>query len=298
MDSQLISAIITTYKRDKKYLKRAILSVLNQTYTNFELIIVDDNGQNEFQYIVEETIKEINPNVHIKVIKHEQNMGAQVARNNGIRSANGKFIAFLDDDDEWIENKLDLQLKKFNTNNKLGLVYCWYNICKNNEKTKKIRKPSKNLRKGIRDLLRTNFIGSTSFPLIKKECFDKVGLFDETLKAKQDYDMWLRICKEYQIDFVEVPLCNYYIHSDERITSNVQNKLESEEIFLKKHINDINKDKKALSFKYRLIGSYYLKLKNIHAGRRCILKSILIYPFSYKTYINYLLSFLKKEHQK
>lgn len=296
MTNPLISVIITTFKRDARYLKRSILSVLNQTFTDYELIIVDDNGENtKYSEIVEKTVQELGVSNYIKLIKNPKNLGPQKSRNIGIENSLGKFIAFLDDDDEWLERKLELQYEKFkNTeDDKLGLVYCWYNILtedNNNQIKKKVMKPSIKHSGISRELLRNNFIGSTSFPLIKKECFIKVGMFDEQLPAKQDYDMWIRICNYYSIDYVAEPLCNYYSHRNERITTNIQKKLDAEKRFLKKHYSLIKKDRKALAIKNFLIGRYYLKLNNFINSRQYFWKSIILYPFKFKTYIFFVIS--------
>src|SRR5699024_5208343 len=192
--NHLISCIITTFNRDEKILTRSLKSVLNQTYKNIEIIVVDDNGsKSEYSRHVDNVISNLNSQNNIQLIRHKNNFGAQVARNNGIKNANGDFIAFLDDDDEWQPNKLELQIQKFRNSNvdNLGLVYCGrYNIRNVSKyKTEKVIEDIKSpYGDVIKKLIRKNFIGSTSFPLIKKEVFDEVGYFDENLVAKQDYE--------------------------------------------------------------------------------------------------------------
>src|SRR5690625_1966047 len=114
----LISCIITTFNRDEKILVRSLKSVLNQTYKNIEIILVDDNGSNsEYSQHVDNVISDLNIKDKLQLIRHKENLGEQVARNNGIKNANGDFIAFLDDDDEWLPNKLELQMQKFKNSN-------------------------------------------------------------------------------------------------------------------------------------------------------------------------------------
>ncbi|SFE55271.1 glycosyltransferase family 2 protein [Alteribacillus iranensis] len=299
MEYLLVSVIITTYKRDKKVLKRAIDSVLNQTYTSFELIVVDDNGlNNEFQKGVEEVVNSVKTIKDIKLIKHEMNQGAQKARNTGIKNASGKYIAFLDDDDEWLDRKLELQIDKFRdtADDDLGLVYCWYYKYKQLEEDNYdeiFQKTTIKTERVKKELLYRNFIGSTSFPLIKKECFDNVGYFDENLEAKQDYDMWIRISKKYKIDYVAEPLCNYYDHFGERITNNIEKKIRAEKIFLEKHLEYIQNDKKALATRNKIIGMMYLKGNDYTNARKYIWNSAKLLPFNYKVHLLMLISILK-----
>ena len=108
----MVSVIITTYKREPETVERAAKSILEQTYKDIELIIVDDSPASfDKRIAVEKRVKELSSS--IKYIKHETNMGACAARNTGIRSANGEYVAFLDDDDEWLPDKLEKQMKKF-----------------------------------------------------------------------------------------------------------------------------------------------------------------------------------------
>ena len=119
----LVSVIITTYKRSE-FLTRAINSVLKQTYKNFEVIIVDDNNKNDEYSKFTQTLLEtyINRN-EIKIIQHDENKGISAARNTGIKEANGEYIAFLDDDDEFLPKKIELQINLFKESKK-----CWFGI--------------------------------------------------------------------------------------------------------------------------------------------------------------------------
>ena len=111
MDNQpLVSVIIPTYKR-LGMLGRAIDSVLNQTYNNIEIIIVDDNNEDsEYRKETERFMKKYDDNIEIKYVKHKQNKNGAAARNTGINNANGVYIAFLDDDDEFSPKKIELQI--------------------------------------------------------------------------------------------------------------------------------------------------------------------------------------------
>jgi glycosyltransferase involved in cell wall biosynthesis len=295
----LVSAVITTYKRKESFLIRAIESVLNQSYSNIELLVVDDNGiDSSYHDIVKNVVQSYSDKMNVKHIAHETNMGAQRARNEGIKQAKGDFIAFLDDDDEWLETKIEKQLRVFkeSPNEDVGLVYCWYNVlteeANNSFSIEKRSLPIFSQEEVLKELFRNNYIASTSFPLIKKNCFNKVGLFDENLEASQDYDMWVRIAKEYNVACVDEPLVNYYKHQGERITSNPEKKARAEKEFLKKHSDFIKKDPVAYSDKCKKIGIYLMRTGEGREARRYFIESIKKEPIGLRIYKYYLESFI------
>ena len=223
----MISAIITTYKRQPNILKRALESVLNQTYPDLEIIVVDDSPADfpERDSIAEMIVQEsIIYRKEIKYIRHETTMGACAARNTGLHAAKGEFIAYLDDDDEWLPQKLERQIARFSKG--IALVFCG-SITKDDETQESVVKKTQFYRGFVYDQLISgdNFIGSTSFPLLRTEALRKIGGFDTFLKSAQDYDVWLRISAEYQIDYLEEPLVIYHRHKGEQITKNPEYKL-------------------------------------------------------------------------
>ena len=111
MDEILVSIIMPTYERNEKVIKRAIDSVINQTYKNWELIVVDDNKKDEVSKNVQTILNEIN-DTRIIYIKNEENMGSAKSRNHGIEKSKGKYITFLDDDDEYLPLKIESQVNK------------------------------------------------------------------------------------------------------------------------------------------------------------------------------------------
>ncbi|WP_171046316.1 glycosyltransferase family 2 protein [Lentibacillus cibarius] len=234
----LVSVIITTYKRSFDTLSKAINSVLTQTYNNLELIIVDDNPEKSSHKVdIQSNLKALNDN-RVNYIQHENNQGACVARNTGINNSRGNYIAFLDDDDEWLPNKLEYQIRKF-SDEKVGLVYCFAYIITIKDNKQISKNVISNRVSGMvyDKLIEKNFIGSTSFVILKKEALDQCGYFNNDLKSSQDYDLWLRISKGYKVNYVDIPLVNYYIHEGERISENVDNKIQGKE-----KINELNID--------------------------------------------------------
>lgn len=218
---ELVSAIITTHKREPKIIERALLSVLNQTYSNMEIIVVDDSPAD---YPHRAAVKKVVEQHGAKYIAHECCKGACVARNTGVEQCKGEFVAFLDDDDEWKPEKIEKQMLLMKDPD-VALVYCGYeNLF---EATGEIVVTNKAFHRGyvFDQLIRENFIGSTSFPLIRKNALLTIGGFDPEMESVQDLDVWLRVAKQYQVDYVEESLVIYHFHQGEQITKNPKRKI-------------------------------------------------------------------------
>lgn len=290
----LISVIIPTYKREPSLIKRSIQSALNQTYTNIELIIVDDSPSDYLKrHQVEKYIKNLNDH-RIKYIKHEENKGANVARNTGIKHSKGRYCAFLDDDDEWVPEKLEKQLKKFSQAN-IGLVYC--KAIEINETNGQVRNMINEMHDGYQynRLLKQNFIGSNSYVLILKEAFEKVGFYDESLPSHQDYDLFLRISKKYKIDNVPEPLVKYYVHEGERISTNPINVLNGRISLHKKYEVDIESDPElSLIWRIKSVPLLYKTGQNKRAFKQ-FLEAVMINPFFTLKYLRGTLAYMNKK---
>lgn len=247
----MVSIIIPTYNRGR-LIKKSIDSILNQTYTNFELIIVDDNSDDN----TEDIVKAIDDK-RIRYVKQNENIGANKARNLGVEISNGKYIAFNDSDDEWLPNKLELQLDKLIKTNS-DLVFCSYNRYDGERRmiVPNVEIDSKTI---FRDLLRGNLI-STQTILVKKQCLLNQK-FDETLPRFQDWDLVIRIAKKYKIEFVDIPLVNVYVQEDSISKSSVKAKI-ALDIMRKKYIEDLKLDKRAMSRWYRMSMQYSESLQS------------------------------------
>ena len=172
-----VSVIIPTYNR-AHLIGRAIQSVLNQTYRDFEIIVVDDGSADNTEEVVKSFYDK-----RIKYIKHKKNKGAAATRNTGIKAARGKYIAFQDSDDEWLPEKLEKQMKVFeNAPAKVGVVYTdMWRIMRNKRKyyfsSPMITPEDGIIYKQALDYKVMNIGIQTA--LIKREVFEKVGMFDE-----------------------------------------------------------------------------------------------------------------------
>ena len=193
----LVSVIIPTYNRGW-ILKEAIDSVLAQDFTDFELIVVDDGSTDNTQDILSSYKEDI-------VVLRQDNKGVSSARNRGIISASGQFIAFLDSDDLWLSQKLSRQVDFFNANPDAL-------ICQTEEKWIRngIRvNPKKRHKKLTGDIFDPSLylcLVSPSAVMIKHSLFENTGMFDESLPACEDYDMWLRISCRYPVYLIDTPL--------------------------------------------------------------------------------------------
>ena len=218
-DNPLVSAIITTYNRDSKTVEEAILSVENQTYQNIEIIVIDDNPINSDNS--SNLLVMCSKHSNVKYIKQNGNKGACAARNLGIVNSRGAFVGCLDDDDRWEPKKIEMQLECFSCP-EIGLVYCC-GLQKDALSGDTIPYYNKtSFKESIThdDLLEHDYIGSTSNPLVRRECFDSVGLFWEKQPARQDYEMWLRISTKYKVVGINEPLFIKIMHSGEQISRN------------------------------------------------------------------------------
>ena len=256
-----VSIIIPTYNR-KLFLTHAINSVLNQTYQNLELIIIDDGSSDKSV----EYIKKKYPS--IKIYK-QSNKGVSSARNKGIKISSNNWIAFLDSDDRWHPKKLEKQINYLIGNPK-------YKICHTDEiwirKGVRINQHKKHKKYGglifdkCLDLCRI----SPSSVIIHKDVFNKVGLFNEKLPVCEDYDLWLRITEKFPV-----------LYLDEKLT-----------IKYGGHLNQLSKKYWGMD-RFRIIALENIIKKNFLTKKnKLIVKKIL------KKKINIYLQGLKKRKKK
>lgn len=230
MKEPLVSFIIPTFNR-VKYLKRAINSVLSQTIKDWELIIIDDNSNDN----TENFIKGIKDS-RIKYFKNIINRGAQFSRNKGIFHSKGKYINFLDDDDQILPNKIKLQINKFKKSNieNLGVV-----VSDVEYKGGNINRVWKNRARGniYKSLLISFSVNGTEAPLTKKEF---MPYFDLNLKYHDEYDLFIQLAKLCNFDYVPEKLSIKY-ESINQLSYNFKNIISSTIYFFIKYKNDFKK---------------------------------------------------------
>lgn len=200
----LISVIIPVCNGEKT-IQETIRSVLNQTFKNFELLVINDGSTDATLDIV----NNINDS-RIQVFSHS-NAGSNPTRNKGIDQAMGEYISFIDADDLWTVDKLESQWKVLQANPEAAVAYSWSDY---------IDQSSQFLRRGshisatgnvYQHLLLSNFLENGSNPLIRKQALIEVGGFDESLTHAEDWDMWLRLAKQYHFVVVSSPQVLYRV---------------------------------------------------------------------------------------
>jgi glycosyltransferase involved in cell wall biosynthesis len=269
-----VSVIIPTYNR-RQSIARSIKSVLNQTYRDFELIIVDDGSTDGTGDVVTGFNDE-----RIRYIRCEENRGEAAARNMGIKAARCDCIAYQDSDDEWLPEKLARQMELLeNAPPEVGVIYTGFWKTENH---RKIYIPFSwvNQKNGdiYKELLKGNFIGSPVV-LIKKECFDSAGLFDERLRNLVDWEMWLRISRRYHFRCVDEPLAVAHYDAD-NISDNPNSLIEALELVLEKNRDGFEGDKRLLARHWINIGNLLVAKGSAKRGRHYIIRAVRLYPFS------------------
>lgn len=279
-----VSVIIPTYNR-ANLVGRSIQSVLSQTYRDFEVIIVDDASKDNTEDIIKSFFDK-----RIRYIRHKENKGGSAARNTGIRLAKGEFLAFLDSDDEWLPEKLEKQIEVFQkTSSDVGVVYTGYYWIGNNTKTytppDRITQKDGNIQAA---LLKENFV-TTSAALVKKECFEKLGLFDERFPALQDWELFIRFSKYYCFKCIDEPLAILYYQSAS-ISGNQNVRTEAMKLIIEKHLKDFKKFNETLAKHYVSIGrqSYYNGY--IYKGIKYYLKAIKANPLSIRLLLSIIIT--------
>lgn len=230
----LVSVIIPTYKRPQTLI-RTIESVLQQTYKNIEVLVVDDNDPAwESRKMTENLMQKYIANERVKYIKHDKNINGSAARNTGFKNSSGDYIMFLDDDDEYFPRKVEAQLSRLESLDKSwGVCYCGY-IRKKDGKTivHGAEKREGNLLKDA--LMRNLFIHAGSNLMIRREVVQEVQGFDESFTRNQDIEFLARILMKYKIAYVNEMGLIVHTHSNEatkdqfdKITMDYLNKFSS-----------------------------------------------------------------------
>ena len=280
-----VSVIILTYNRHL-LLRKAILSVLNQTFQDFEIIVIDDASKEETRFIMDEFTDE-----RIRYFRHNVNKGEGCARNTGLKYVKGKYIAFLDDDDEWLPEKLDLQVTLLKGSPEdVGVVYT--GCMRVNTVSGEVLGVYIPQKRGdiFRELLTTNFVIPSSV-LMKKECLEKVGMFDESIDYGLDYDMWIRISREFKFECIKKPLIKYSINQG-RLSTKLDIQIRGREKILEKYGDFFASVPKDYSHHYFMLGMLHFCNGNITEGRKASFKAIQLYPFSLKPYLATFLSLI------
>ncbi len=229
-----VTVIIPTYNR-AHLIKRSVESVLNQTYQDIQILVIDDGSGDDTQQVVQGI-----EDARITYYRKEKNEGVSLARNTGVELAQTDYIAFQDSDDVWRPDKLQKQMQKMKSED-VAMVYCPFAYHGMEQLELLIpdeERPIEALEGNVfLQLLKGNFI-STQTMLLKKDAFESVGGFDSGFPCLEDYDFVLRFAKKYPVGIVREPLVDVYAQTHS-LTNNVAAELVARCLLVGKHKQDL-----------------------------------------------------------
>lgn len=257
----LVSVIIPTYGRAKT-LKRAIESVIAQTYSNIELIVVDDNNPGtEYRKKTEELMNNYCDSGKIEYIKHEYNRNGAAARNTGFFVSKGKYICFLDDDDYFYPDKIKEQVIFLDNRSEYDAVYCGW--------SKKGKEYTQNFKGNLtEELLLMKYQPITPTIMFSRSSLESIKGFDESFLRHQDYELMIRFFYEHRITFIDKCLVGLGENDGENVLLGQElEKLKSD--FLEKFSNTIDQLEKVKSgTKKKIISKHYARVFLSHLNHK------------------------------
>src|SRR5215471_4938106 len=281
-----VSVVIPTYNR-ARFLPVAIRSVLRQTFKDFEILIIDDASSDDTEAVVEGI-----GDSRIRYIRHEQNRRISGARNTGVRNSTGEYIAFLDDDDEWVPDKLARQVGVLDGAAQIvGAVYTAFaQVDVATEEVLGVVTPTQ---RGhiLHALCVRNCVGTASTVCLRRQCFEDVGLFDESVAFGEEYDMWIRVAHRFDFTYINEPLVRYGVHGG-RLSVNYPIMISGLERQLQKHAAFFSADPSNHSRRYISLGRLYCYSGDAARGRQAFLEAIRLSPAVIKHYLYFGLALL------
>lgn len=203
-----VSVIITAYN-SMVYLPETLESVLRQTFTDFEVLIIDDGSSDHIVQWASELV-----DARVRLISQE-NQGVGVARNTGIANAQGEYIAFLDGDDTWEPTKLEKQVCCLDENPKVGLVHTWLlGIDPQSKPTGRVM--GSHIEGEVWEKIIERNMVACSSAMVRRSCFETVGVLDKNLRFAEDWDMWIRLATRYHFAVIKEPLVGYREHPNSK----------------------------------------------------------------------------------
>jgi len=280
MDKNVLVSVIIPVYNTEKYIEETIDSVLKQTHSNLEIIVIDDGSTDNTSQLVDAICKKES---RVKLIK-QKNQGVSAARNNGFTFSKGSFIAYLDADDVWETNNIETKLKKFNSDELLGLVHSDAQVINNiSEKIDRFHHGYEGYLLDNLLLGQKEWIPSPSSILVKREIIESIGGFDSGLSNAADLDFFFKVAEKWKIGRVPVVTWYYRIHSN-NMHSNIR--LFEKDILTLYKKADAHKLFKTLSFRRKCYSNLYFMLAGsiwVHGNNKIkaikyLAMSIIYYP--------------------
>ncbi len=287
--SPKVSVVIPTYNRVCTVV-RAIESVLTQTYQNLEIIVVDDGSTDNTREVIERL-----HDPRVRYIRHGENRGGSLARNTGIEAATGEYIAFLDSDDEWLPEKLERQVQLFQRSEPcVGAVYCGFATVGEHGQITATRIPE---HRGmiLEELYTWNVIPSTSWVVMRRECFLRVQPFDPAMPSCQDWDLWIRLARYYEFDFIPEVLGRSHVDAPGRITKNRRAVVEGHVRIAERYAKEAGsfspwqraRHSFALGSRLLELGYDFKYPEPVRLGRQFLLAAFLAHPLALRHLVHY-----------
>ena len=279
-----VSVILPTFNRARE-LPRSIYSVLSQTFSDFELIVVDDASSDD----TSEVVASINDS-RIRYERLVANVGGAEARNVGIRKARGEFIAFQDSDDEWRCYKLEKCVSILrNDRSLIGVFSAFWQIRDRAVRYMPVVNPPSSPENFQEALIRANFIG-TPTAVVRAESLMKIGGFDPEMPRYQDWDLFLRLSGIGYLGFIEEPLVLSYCTVGSISTNQAAHKDALIKIF-QKNREMIEKNSALKADWLHRIGDAQLQLGEVKSGRKKILQAVILRPLNLRYIVKALFAF-------
>lgn len=277
MNEPLVSVVMPTYNH-AQFIKEAIDSVLNQTYNNLELIIIDNFSEDATREIIEGYGDD-----RIRYAQFRNNGIIAASRNRGIEQARGQYVAFIDSDDVWLPEKVRLQVEAMQADQRRGISFGKFRVISPDAvETGKIMGPKNPPEPDglYARLIKANFIVSSS-TLVLKKALDDVGLFDENpeLRCSEDFDLWLRILRKYRPAYVDEVVGIYRMHATNQSADDLR--LKRALAVIDKHhaqgwIDQYTADAAKASFYFQV--GWTLVGSNPGRARRCCMRAVRYHP--------------------
>ncbi len=253
---------------------------------DFEVLVVDDASRDRSAY--EQVIARFAGAFSLRYLRNDENRGAQYSRNRGVAESKGELIAFVDDDDEWLPRKLELQARVFGSApEQVGLVYAWADAVAEDGTTVH-RYRASHSGNVVRELIDSCFIPSPTV-VVRRAALQKAGTFDESLPSCQDWDMWTRLVHAgYEIDVAKEVLALHHKHPGPSIGSSPRS-IDGYGSYYAKHatIYAEMRMEKNLSEKHRALAHRAMWSGNSNAARRALRRSISLWPLNWKAWVRY-----------
>ncbi|WP_191966058.1 glycosyltransferase family 2 protein [Oryzomonas japonica] len=290
---ELVSVIIPTYN-GMRYLLESVQSVLNQTYPNFEVIVVDDGSSQDIRSVLAPVSDRV-------IYLRQDNAGVGAARNLGLGAAKGLYVVFLDDDDLWLPGNLESLVRIIEKEPNCALVYSYPSLIDENGKGIANERPTSMPSGDVYlEFLRRNRINTPSVALLRKSCLDEVGFFNPNIFC-EDYELWLRVTRKFKIIFCGEELVCYRLRAGS-VSKRYDSMLDGHVTIINSEIarsddligldkNSVrNAAKLNLNDIYRKYASiYYYDVKDRKKAKSCLSKALKICPFDAQSIVYYLL---------